>query len=116
MCAAEEENKQHGHTLGSAASKGGPSVEALAMAGGRRCMPAGAFCSEPDHVEDDDAATPPGLEVTVRVRLEEVDGRRLTFSAQADDGPDRICAGRHQRFVVDRARFEAGVARKAAGG
>lgn len=62
-----------------------------------------------------DAATPPGLEVTVRVRLEEVEGRRLTFSAEADDGVDRICAGRHQRFVVDRARFEAGVAKKAPG-
>ena len=62
-----------------------------------------------------DAATPPGLEVTVRVRLEEVDGRRLGFAAEADDGQDRICAGRHRRFVVDRARFEASVARKAAG-
>jgi fluoroacetyl-CoA thioesterase len=61
------------------------------------------------------AATPPGLEVTVRVRLDEVDGRRLAFSAQADDGVDGICAGRHRRFVVDRARFDAGVARKAAG-
>ncbi len=29
----------------------------------------------------------------MRVRLEEVDGRRLTFSAEADDGVDRICAG-----------------------
>jgi fluoroacetyl-CoA thioesterase len=63
-----------------------------------------------------DAATPPGLEVTVRVRVEEVDGRRLAFAAQADDGQDRICTGCHRRFVVDRARFEAGVARKAAGG
>jgi fluoroacetyl-CoA thioesterase len=62
-----------------------------------------------------DAATPPGLEVTVRVRLDEVDGRRLAFSAQADDGVDGICAGRHRRFVVDRARFDAGAARKAAG-
>jgi fluoroacetyl-CoA thioesterase len=63
-----------------------------------------------------DAATPPGLEVAVRVRLEAVDGRRLTFSVQADDGRDRICAGRHQRFVVDRARFETGVAKKAGRG
>ena len=30
-----------------------------------------------------DAATPPGMEVVARVRLEEVDGRRLTFSAVA---------------------------------
>jgi fluoroacetyl-CoA thioesterase len=63
-----------------------------------------------------DAATPPGLEVTARVRLEEVDGRRLTFAAEAHDGHDRICAGRHERFVVDRARFEEGVAKKAPGG
>ena len=60
-----------------------------------------------------DAATPPGLEVTVRVRLEEVEGRRLTFAAEADDGVERICSGRHRRFVVDRSRFEAGVAKKA---
>lgn len=63
-----------------------------------------------------DAATPPGLEVTVRVRLESVEGRRLTFAVEAHDGHDRICAGHHARFVVDRARFEAGVAKKAAGG
>jgi fluoroacetyl-CoA thioesterase len=60
------------------------------------------------------AATPPGMEVVARVRLEEVAGRRLTFSASADDERERIGAGRHERFVVDRARFDAGVARKAA--
>ena len=59
------------------------------------------------------AATPPGMQVVARVRLEEVAGRRLAFSATADDERERICEGRHERFVVDRARFEAGVARKA---
>ena len=63
-----------------------------------------------------DAATPPGMEVVARVRLEEVDGRRLAFSATLDDERDRICQGTHRRFVIDRARFEAGLARKAAGG
>jgi fluoroacetyl-CoA thioesterase len=63
-----------------------------------------------------DAATPPGMEVLARVVLEEVEGRRLRFAAEAHDAADRICAGRHERFVVDRARFEAGVARKADGG
>lgn len=63
-----------------------------------------------------DAATPPGMEVVVRVHLEAVDGRRLRFSAEGHDAADRICAGHHERFVVDRARFEAGVARKAGGG
>lgn len=72
MCATEEENKQHGRTLGAAASKGGPSVEALAMAGARRCMPAAACCSEPDHVEDDDAATPPEHLRAFEAFLEEV--------------------------------------------
>jgi fluoroacetyl-CoA thioesterase len=62
------------------------------------------------------AATPPGMEVVARVRLEKVEGRRLSFSAQAADEREPICAGRHERFVVDRARFEAGVTRKALGG
>jgi fluoroacetyl-CoA thioesterase len=61
------------------------------------------------------AATPVGMEVVARVRLEEVEGRRLTFSAELDDERDRICEGRHQRFVIDRARFEAGLERKRAG-
>jgi fluoroacetyl-CoA thioesterase len=59
-----------------------------------------------------DAATPPGMEVVARVRLDEVDGRRLTFSAVVDDERERICQGRHRRFVIDRARFDTGVARK----
>jgi fluoroacetyl-CoA thioesterase len=62
-----------------------------------------------------DAATPPGMEVVARVRMEAVEGRKLTYSAEASDEQDRICAGRHGRFVVDRARFDAGMARKAAG-
>lgn len=60
-----------------------------------------------------DAATPPGMEVVARVRLEGVDGRRLTFSAEATDARDTICRGTHERFVVDRERFVAGVDRKA---
>jgi len=60
-----------------------------------------------------DAATPPGMEVVARVRLERIEGRRLIFSAQADDARDTICTGTHQRVVVDRERFVAGVGRKA---
>ena len=60
-----------------------------------------------------DAATPPGMEVVARVRLEGIEGRRLIFSAQAHDERDAICSGTHERFLVDRARFVAGVARKA---
>jgi len=60
-----------------------------------------------------DAATPPGMEVLARVRLERIEGRRLVFSAHASDERETICSGTHERFVVDRGRFVAGVARKA---
>ena len=53
------------------------------------------------------AATPPGLEVTVNVKLVEVDRRRLIFEIEAHDGVDRIARGRHERFVIDKAKFDA---------
>ena len=59
-----------------------------------------------------DAATPPGMEVLACVRLERIEGRRLVFSAHATDEHETICSGTHERFVVDRGRFVAGVARK----
>ena len=51
------------------------------------------------------AATPPGLTVTVNVRLEEVEGRKLIFSIVADDGIDKISEGTHSRFIIDAAKF-----------
>jgi fluoroacetyl-CoA thioesterase len=57
------------------------------------------------------AATPPGLEVRVLVKLMQVDGRRLVFEVEAHDGMDLISKGTHERYVIDRARF----AQKAAG-
>jgi fluoroacetyl-CoA thioesterase len=59
------------------------------------------------------AATPPGLVVTVRVLLEKVEGRKLTFFIEADDGVDLISQGYHERFVIDAAKFNAKVAGKA---
>ncbi|MDD5330420.1 MAG: thioesterase family protein [Sulfuricella sp.] len=58
------------------------------------------------------AATPPGLTVTVKVRLDRIEGRRLTFSVTADDGVDVITEGTHERFVIDAAKFNAKVAAK----
>lgn len=58
------------------------------------------------------AATPPGLTVTVDVRLDKVDGRRLTFSVSAHDGVDKIAEGAHERVVIDAAKFNAKVAGK----
>ncbi len=54
-----------------------------------------------------DAATPPGLTVTVTARLTAVEGRRLSFTVEAHDGIDLISRGTHQRAVIDRARFDA---------
>ncbi len=59
------------------------------------------------------AATPPGLTVTVDVRLDKIEGRKLTFSVSAHDGVDKITEGTHQRTVIDSARFTAKVAEKA---
>lgn len=59
------------------------------------------------------AATPPGFEVTVKVELLAVAGKKLTFAVEAHDGADLIAQGRHERFVIDRAKFDARVAAKA---
>jgi fluoroacetyl-CoA thioesterase len=59
-----------------------------------------------------EAGTPPGLEVTATVELVAVKGRKLTFTVEAHDGVDVIARGRHERFVVDRARFDARMAAK----
>jgi fluoroacetyl-CoA thioesterase len=59
-----------------------------------------------------EAPTPPGMEVTVRVKLVEVDGRRLVFEVEADDGVDIICRGTHERFIINYDRFMQRVASK----
>jgi len=60
------------------------------------------------------AATPPGFTITVRVKLEKVEGRKLTLSIVADDGVDEISRGVHERFVIDAAKFNSKMAEKAA--
>jgi fluoroacetyl-CoA thioesterase len=54
-----------------------------------------------------DAATPPGLEVTATVKLIEVSGRKLVFDVHAHDGVDLISKGRHERFVINREKFDS---------
>ncbi len=58
------------------------------------------------------AATPPGMEVTVTVELVEVDGKRLVFQVEAHDGVDVISRGRHERFLINKERFDAKVGAK----
>ena len=59
------------------------------------------------------AATPPGHTVKVKGELLEVDGRRLNFAIEADDGADVISTGTHERYIVNEERFTKGVLRKA---
>ena len=58
------------------------------------------------------AATPPGLTITVKGKLEEVDGRKLSFSLVADDGVDKISEGTHERFIINAAKFNTKMALK----
>ncbi len=54
-----------------------------------------------DHV----AATPPGLQITVRAELVEIDRRRLRFAVEAHDDVELIGCGSHERFIIDVDRF-----------
>lgn len=62
-----------------------------------------------------EAATPPGLEVTATVELVALEGRKLVFAVEAHDGVDLISKGRHERFVIDKERFDAKVGQKRPG-
>ncbi|MBR1784088.1 MAG: thioesterase family protein [Bacteroidales bacterium] len=52
------------------------------------------------------AATPVGMRVWCDSELVEVDRRRLVFDVKAYDEAGLIGEGRHERFVIDAARFE----------
>jgi fluoroacetyl-CoA thioesterase len=58
-------------------------------------------------------ATPPGFEVTANVKLVEVDGRRLVFEVEAHDGVDLISRGTHERFIINKEKFDAKMKQKA---
>ena len=62
---------------------------------------------------DHTAATPPGLTVTIKGRLSAMEGRKLTFEIEANDGIDRITKGTHQRFIINSERFNQSVVEKA---
>jgi fluoroacetyl-CoA thioesterase len=59
------------------------------------------------------AATPPGLDVCARVKLIEVDGKRLVFEIELDDGVDAISKGTHERFIINAEKFNQKIAQKA---
>lgn len=59
------------------------------------------------------AATPPGMVVTTRVKLVEIDGKRLVFEVEARDEKDFITRGRHERFVINKEKFDRKIEQKA---
>lgn len=59
------------------------------------------------------AATPPGFTVTVKVKLDKVEGKKLTFQIESHDDLDQISSGTHERFIINAAKFNASVDKKA---
>ena len=53
------------------------------------------------------AATPVGMRVWCESQLVEVDRRRLVFEVKAYDQCGLIGEGRHERFIIDSAKFQA---------
>ena len=55
-----------------------------------------------------------GMTVTATATLTAIDGRKLVFAVAASDEVEPIGSGTHERFIVDRDRFEQRVRDKAA--
>jgi fluoroacetyl-CoA thioesterase len=63
------------------------------------------------------AATPLGFEVTVDVRIVDIEKRRVTFEFSVRDAIEECGRGKHVRFVADKARsFERIKAKRAKAG
>ncbi len=63
------------------------------------------------------AATPLGFEVTIDVRIVDIEKRRVTFEFSVRDSVEDCGRGKHVRFVVDKAKsFERIKAKRAKAG
>jgi predicted thioesterase len=58
------------------------------------------------------AATPVGMRVVATATVEKVDGRTIRFRVEARDERELIGDGRHERVVVNVAKFDARVQAK----
>jgi predicted thioesterase len=86
--------------------------EAAALAAAERLLPEGyqslGTVLDIRHL----AATPVGLRVTASAVVEKVEGRTILFRVEAEDEKEVIGDGRHERVVVNVARFDERVQRK----
>jgi len=55
-----------------------------------------------------------GMDVTVTVTVTEIDGRKVVLEVTAKDPLDKICKGRHERFIVDVDKTKERLRQKAA--
>jgi predicted thioesterase len=87
-------------------------IEAAALAAIEHLLPAGhqSLGTRLDvrHI----AATPVGMKVSAKAVVESVSGRTVTFRVEARDEKELIGDGRHERVVVNVAKFDARVRRK----
>jgi fluoroacetyl-CoA thioesterase len=89
--------------------------EAAALAAIEHLLPAG-YQSLGTHLDVRHiAATPVGMKVLASARVTRVDGRTVDFALEAHDEKDLIGEGRHERVVVNVAKFDARVQKKLAG-
>lgn len=58
------------------------------------------------------AATPEGMTITVKGKLEKVEGRKLTFSLEAFDDAEKISQATHERFVINAEKFNGALDKK----
>jgi len=53
------------------------------------------------------AATPIGAEVLLKAKVCSVNGRRVMFEVEASDNIEKIGEGRHERTIIDIAKFRS---------
>ena len=61
-----------------------------------------------------DVPSPLGATITATAEVTAVDGPKITFHIEANDGHGSIGKGTHERFIIDNEKFMAKVAQKAA--
>ena len=59
-----------------------------------------------------EAATPVGLEVIANVELTKIEEKKLTFNVEARDSADVISKGVHERFIINKEKFDNKVKEK----
>ena len=53
------------------------------------------------------APTPIGLKIFAEAIIKEIDGRKIIFEVFAKDEHEEIGCGTHERFIVDRKKFQS---------